>query len=58
LNRRRYNEEIVKHKVESINRIRKEIEELTEKFNQSKSELIRQNKSETGSSSGQEKQAE
>ncbi len=52
------NEEIVKHKVESINRIRKEIEELTEKFNQSKSELIRQNKSETGSSSGQEKQAE
>ena len=52
------NEEIVKHKVESINRIRAEIEELNSQFNEAKSKFIIQNKTETGTGSGNEKQAE
>jgi hypothetical protein len=52
------NEEIIKHKVEKINHLRKEIEELTEKFNDAKSRLINQNKPETGTGSGDKKQAE
>jgi len=54
----RIDEEIVKNKVESINRIRVEIEELNEKYNEAKSRLINQNKPETGTDSGKEKQAE
>ncbi len=52
------NEEIIKHKVEAINQLRKDIEELTEKFNDAKSRLINQNKTETGTGSSEEKQAE
>ena len=52
------NEEIVKHKVETINRIRSEIEDLNIQYNDAKSQLINQNKPETGSGSSNEKQGD
>ncbi|HOP29812.1 MAG TPA: hypothetical protein PKZ64_09585 [Spirochaetota bacterium] len=51
-------EDVINQKIEAINRIKKEIEELTEKFNDAKSKLVSRNKPEAGTESGKEKQAE
>ena len=54
----RIDEEIVKLKIGKINEIRQEIESLNEKYNAAKVELTSETKHETGSKSGDEKQAE
>ena len=51
-------EDVINQKIDAINRTKKEIEELTEKFNDAKSKLVNRNKPETGTDSGKEKQAE
>lgn len=52
------NEEIVRFKIEKINAIRKEIEELTVKYNTAKSQLISEKKQDAGSDTGGDKQAD
>lgn len=51
-------EEIVRFKIDKINSIRKEIEELNEKYIAAKSRLVSEKKPDAGSGTGGEKQSE
>ncbi len=51
------NEEIIRLKIEKMNEIRKQVEELQNEYNEIKAKLVRENKTDAGEATDNEKQA-